>query len=49
MCVQSWAEHAQTWSLEWTAPPEDVGPVTFYAAGNAADKFRKSFLNALCT
>ena len=25
------------WSFEWTAPPDDVGPVTFYAAGNAAN------------
>jgi hypothetical protein len=28
---------AHGWSFEWTAPPSDVGPVTFYAAGNAAD------------
>ena len=26
-----------SWSLDWTAPPGDAGPVTFYAAGNAAD------------
>jgi glucose/arabinose dehydrogenase len=26
-----------TWTFNWTAPPEDVGPVTFYAAGNHAD------------
>lgn len=25
------------WSFSWTAPPEDVGSVTFYAAGNASD------------
>ncbi len=25
------------WSFQWTAPSEDAGPVTFYAAGNAAD------------
>jgi hypothetical protein len=25
------------WSFEWTAPPEDVGDVIFYVAGNAAD------------
>jgi hypothetical protein len=25
------------WSFQWTAPSEDVGPLTFYAAGNAAD------------
>ncbi len=27
----------QTWSFTWTAPVTDVGPVTFYAAGNAAN------------
>ncbi|HZH30165.1 MAG TPA: PQQ-dependent sugar dehydrogenase [Pyrinomonadaceae bacterium] len=26
-----------TWSFNWTAPAEDVGPVTFYAAGNHAN------------
>jgi glucose/arabinose dehydrogenase len=26
-----------TWTFDWTAPPEDVGPVTFYAAGNHAN------------
>jgi hypothetical protein len=26
-----------TWTFTWTAPAADVGPVTFYAAGNAAD------------
>jgi len=26
-----------TWTFNWTAPPEDVGPVTFYAAGNHAN------------
>jgi hypothetical protein len=25
------------WSFRWIAPPTDVGPVTFYAAGNAAN------------
>ncbi|HEX8335079.1 MAG TPA: choice-of-anchor V domain-containing protein, partial [Pyrinomonadaceae bacterium] len=25
------------WSFKWTAPAEDVGPVTFYLAGNQAD------------
>ena len=25
------------WSFNWTAPESDVGPVTFYAAGNQAD------------
>lgn len=28
-----------TWALRWNAPAEDVGPVTFYAAGNAANGF----------
>ena len=26
-----------SWSFQWTAPDTDVGPVTFYAAGNAAN------------
>lgn len=26
-----------TFDVMWTAPPEDVGPITFYAAGNAAN------------
>ena len=26
-----------SWSFNWTAPPIDVGPVTFYAAGNQAN------------
>ncbi|MCY3724056.1 MAG: hypothetical protein OXG97_17710 [Candidatus Poribacteria bacterium] len=25
------------WTLKWTAPDADIGPITFYAAGNAAD------------
>ena len=25
------------WTVEWTAPDTDVGPITFYAAGNAAN------------
>jgi hypothetical protein len=25
------------WTLEWVAPASDIGPVTFYLAGNAAD------------
>ena len=25
------------WTLKWTAPDTDIGPITFYAAGNAAD------------
>ena len=28
---------SHTWRLEWVAPSGDVGPVTFYAAGNAAN------------
>ena len=26
-----------TWNFSWTAPPQGTGPVTFYAAGNAAN------------
>src|SRR5262245_15110578 len=26
-----------SWTINWTAPDADVGPVTFYAAGNQAD------------
>ena len=25
------------WTIQWTAPDTDIGPITFYAAGNAAD------------
>jgi hypothetical protein len=28
---------SRTWSFQWTAPPSDVGSITFYAAGNAAN------------
>jgi hypothetical protein len=28
---------AHSWEFQWTAPAADVGPITFYAAGNAAD------------
>ena len=28
---------AHIWEFEWTAPDADIGPVTFYAAGNAAN------------
>ena len=28
---------APGWSFKWVAPSTDVGPVTFYAAGNASD------------
>ena len=27
----------KSWTFTWTTPSEDVGPITFYAAGNAAD------------
>jgi hypothetical protein len=30
-------ENGNSWTFEWTAPDTDVGPVTFYAAGNAAN------------
>ena len=31
------------WTFKWTAPTNDVGPITFYAAGNAANgDFRTS-------
>ncbi len=26
-----------SWEFEWTAPDADIGPITFYAAGNAAN------------
>ena len=29
---------AHSWEFEWTAPDTDVGPITFYAAGNAANE-----------
>jgi hypothetical protein len=28
---------AHSWEFKWTAPDADVGPITFYAAGNAAN------------
>lgn len=28
---------AHSWEFEWTAPDADIGPITFYAAGNAAN------------
>ena len=28
---------ANSWEFEWTAPDADIGPITFYAAGNAAN------------
>lgn len=33
------ATGGHTWQLRWLPPAEDVGPVTFYAAGNAANGF----------
>ena len=28
---------ANSWEFQWTAPDTDIGPITFYAAGNAAN------------
>src|SRR6185369_9786614 len=30
-------QNGASWTFNWTAPPVDVGPVTFYAAGNQAN------------
>src|ERR1044072_5214360 len=30
-------QNTASWTFNWTAPPTDVGPVTFYAAGNQAN------------
>ena len=30
-------QHGASWTFNWTAPSIDVGPVTFYAAGNQAN------------
>ncbi len=30
-------DDAHNWEFKWTAPDADVGPITFYAAGNAAN------------
>ena len=30
-------EDAHSWEFEWTAPDADMGPITFYAAGNASN------------
>ncbi|HEY8411955.1 MAG TPA: PQQ-dependent sugar dehydrogenase [Pyrinomonadaceae bacterium] len=30
-------QHGASWTFNWTAPATDVGPVTFYAAGNQAN------------
>ena len=29
--------NAHSWEFEWTAPDADIGPITFYATGNAAN------------
>ena len=28
---------AHSWEFQWTAPDADIGPITFYTAGNASD------------
>ena len=30
-------EDTHRWEFEWTAPDADIGPITFYAAGNASN------------
>ena len=30
-------DNAHSWKFQWTAPDADIGPITFYAAGNAAN------------
>ncbi|HKR61301.1 MAG TPA: PQQ-dependent sugar dehydrogenase [Pyrinomonadaceae bacterium] len=30
-------QHTASWTFDWTAPPTDVGPIYFYAAGNQAN------------
>src|SRR4029079_17212748 len=30
-------QNSASWTFNWTAPPTDIGPVTFYAAGNQAN------------
>ena len=32
-----------SWEFQWTAPDADIGPITFYAAGNAANNDGGSF------
>ena len=29
--------NAHSWEFQWTAPDADIGPITFYAAGNASN------------
>ena len=31
------ATDAHSWEFQWTAPDADIGPITFYAAGNASN------------
>ena len=31
------ANDAHSWEFEWSAPDADIGPITFYAAGNASN------------
>ena len=34
---QKSANTNNTWSFDWTAPSSDIGPITFYVAGNATN------------
>ena len=40
---------AAEWRLRWKAPAEDLGPVTFYAAGNAANGDHTDFFDYVYT
>ena len=35
---------AHSWEFKWTAPDTDIGPITFYAAGNAANGDFQAFV-----
>ena len=35
--TQSFDTNGNTWSFTWTSPSTNLGPITFYAAGNAAN------------
>ena len=35
---------AHSWEFQWTAPDADIGPITFYAAGNAANGDFQAFV-----
>ena len=35
---------AYSWKFQWTAPDADIGPITFYAAGNAANGDFQAFV-----